>query len=95
MRKLISIKSFILVLALMLVLNPIQNTQVSAATGDGAQTLAIEVEPVCSDAATGKAQWKVTNKNADPVSFQWTNLDNNATGNFTALNGQTTNVDCL
>jgi hypothetical protein len=45
--------------------------------------------PICSDATTATSKWQVANENAETVSFQWNNLENDRTGSVVAPNGTT------
>ncbi len=91
MQKLISIKSFLIMFALVLTMSPLQTMHVSANTASiNTAITPIEIEPDCSDAASGQAHWKVTNKNIQPVNIHWTNLDNNVEGDYLAKDGEST-----
>jgi hypothetical protein len=48
----------------------------------------LEITPVCSDATSGLAQWKVFNKNEEAVAIHWTNLGNNVSGDYNAVTGE-------
>lgn len=93
MQKFISIKSFLIMFALVLTMSPLQTMHVSASTANTSNDAAVtplEIEPDCSDAVAGQAHWKVTNKNAQPVNIHWTNLDNDVEGDYIANDGEST-----
>ena len=69
---------------LVLLAIPIHTLHVSA---DSTNLLPLEIVPVCSDVTTGLAHWNVTNKNTQAISFDWTNLSNNAAGTYVAPQG--------
>ncbi len=87
MRKLISIKSFLVMLAFIAALSPLSTVTVSANHLTAAALVPVEIVPVCSDAATSKSYWEVNNKNSYDVAGSWTNFDIPANGTFTATPG--------
>ncbi len=53
------------------------------------QAKVLSFVPICSDAITATSRWEVTNENATAVSFTWNNVENNRTGQVTAVPGTT------
>lgn len=100
MRTMVNNKVLFVLMLVISMLSPVLSGMTQAQVADPAQAQAVaaqpiiplEVEPVCSDAATGTAKWKVTNKNTQTVNIHWTNLFNNVSGDFGAVNGVSTMI---
>lgn len=87
MQKFMPVRVFLLSLAFIMILSPLQSAKAGATADPGSSTIPIEIEPVCSDSINSQAHWKVTNKNPADVNVNWTNLYNNATGDHSAVPG--------
>ncbi len=68
----------------------IQNSQSHSETAPSQPTsdIPLEIIPICSDAASMTSQWTVTNKNDGAVKLDWNNIENNRSGTFQAVSGQ-------
>jgi hypothetical protein len=49
----------------------------------------LQITPLCADASTNTAYWNVNNFNSSDITFNWKNIDDGATGSFTATSGLT------